>query len=321
MRILVTGATGFVMSAVVRELAARGHEVAAADLKPPDGDLRTYLGGQPGPVRFHEVDVRAADAVAALVRAVRPERAVHGAAITSIPADAERTRFVETVAVNGGGTLHALEALRAAGAGRVVVVSSGAVYGPRPDLRPITEDEPKDPQGVYAITKWMADALARRYAAVHGMDLAVVRLASPFGPFERDTGSRPLLSPVWHWARAALAGERIEVPGAPVPRDVIHVDDIARGIAAVLLAPRLVHDAYHVGWGRAATPREILDALAALVPGLHVEYRPGAPAPWPVTVRGPLAIDRLRSDLDWSPRYDLGSGLAAYLDWLRSVPR
>ena len=317
MRILVTGATGFVMSALVRELAGRGHAVAAADLKPPDEALRRYLTDQPGAVSFHQVDVRDADAVAALVRETRPERTVHGAAITAIPAEAERARFTETVAVNAMGTLHALDALRAAGPGRIVVISSGAVYGPRPDLAPITEDDPKAPEGVYATTKWMADTLARRYAAVHGLDLAVVRLASPFGPFERDTGSRPLLSPPWHWTRAALRAEPIVVPGPPVPRDMIHVDDIAGGIAAVLLADRLPHDAYHVGWGRTTTPREALDALGALVPGLRVEYRPAEPLGWPVTVRGPLVVDRLRTDLGWRPRHDLASGLAAYLDWLR----
>jgi nucleoside-diphosphate-sugar epimerase len=320
MRILVTGATGFVMSALVRELAARGHDVAAADRVPPDGALRAWLAAGPGQVDFHAVDVCDGDALAALVRRVGPARSVHGAALTSIPPETERARFAETVAVNVGGTVAVLEALRAAGTGRVVVVSSGAVYGPRPDLRPIVEDDPKDPQGVYALTKWAADALARRWAAVHGMDLAVVRLASPFGPFERDTGSRPLLSPLWHWARAARAGEPIVVPGAPTPRDVVHVDDVASGIAAVLLAERLGHDAYHVGWGRLATPAEILDTLGRLVPGLRVEQRPEAPAAWPVTVRGPLVVDRLRQELGWRPRHDLATGIAAYLDWLGGRP-
>ena len=299
------------MANLVRHLAEGGHEVVAADVNQPDAPLRQFLTGLSGPVSFREVDVRDAPAVRALVADCAPDATVHGAAITAIPPEAERARFLATVEVNVNGTLTALEALRER-RGRIVVVSSGSVYGPRPHLSPIAEDEPKNPQGVYPLTKWAGDALARRFAEVHGLDLAVVRLASPFGPFERDTGSRPLLSPVGQWARAALRGETVRVSGAPtLARDAIYAADVASGIAAVLLAPTLGHDAYNVGWGRLTTAAAALEALRRLVPGFSFDFNVREPSPWGPP-RGPLHCARLRS-LGWTPRYDLESGLAAYL--------
>jgi dTDP-glucose 4,6-dehydratase len=324
MSILVTGATGFVMANLVRHLAERGHEVIAADLNPPDALLQHLVETLPAPVRFHQVDVTDRAAVTALIRESRPDRAVHGAAITAIPADAERARFVETAAVNIAGTLHVLAALADAGTRRVVAVSSGSVYGRRGTLDPIAEDDGKDPQALYPMTKWAGDMLARRFAQVRGLDLAVARLASPFGPFERDTGSRPLLSPVAHWAAGAVRGERIVVTGDPAyARDVVYVPDVASGIAAILLADRLSHDAYNVGWGHGASAREVVDALAGIYPGLVVAWRPDEPSPWvgPGNLpRGPLRCDRLSQDLGWQPRYDLRSGLAEYVAWLRRHP-
>lgn len=315
MTILVTGATGFVMSGLARHLAGRGHAVVAADLHPPDAALRDYLGAT---VTFREVDVTDPAATGALVAGVRPERAVHGAAITAIPPETERRRFTRTTEVNVLGTLHVLDALREAGVRRTVVVSSGSIYGARGDFVPVTEDDAAQPQGVYPITKWAAEALARRHAAINGLDLAVVRLASPFGAFERDTGSRPLLSAIHAWSRAALRGEPLRVGGPPTAlRDPIYVDDVAAGIAAVLLADRTPHDVYNVGWGRGVTTAETLAALARLVPGMKIEMAPDEPSLWPSLVRGPLAADRLRRDLGWTPAYDLESGLAAYLAWLR----
>jgi nucleoside-diphosphate-sugar epimerase len=320
MTTLVTGATGFVMANLVRCLAEDGHDVVAADVVRPDEPMTRFFSGLPGRVTFEPIDVTDRPATQALVARVRPERAVLGAAITSVPPDAERSRFLATVDVNVVGTLNALAALGTTGARRIVVVSSGSAYGPRADLAPIHEDDAKHPQGVYGLSKWAGEAFARRFAEVHGRDVAVVRLAAPFGPFERDTGSRPLLSAIQHWATAALRGDAIRVPGSPAQvRDVAHVTDIARGIAAVLLAARLPHDAYNVGWGVNTTSAEALEALGRLVPGLKVAWVPDQPWPWS-GVRGPLSVERLREDLGWSPRHDLASGLRAYLDWLRSEP-
>jgi nucleoside-diphosphate-sugar epimerase len=317
MTILITGATGFVLSGLARHLAERGHAVIAADLHLADASLRSHLGGLAGAVTFREIDVTDPAAVRALIGEVRPDRVVHGAAITAIPPEAERGRFVETTEVNVLGTLRVLDAVRALGVPRTVVVSSGSVYGVRVDRDPVTEDAVPQPQGVYPITKFAAEALARRHAAINGLDLAVVRLASPFGAFERDTGSRPLLSAINDWTRAALRGETLRIGGPPSAlRDPIYLDDVASGIAAVLLADRLPHDVYNVGWGRGATTEDTLAAIARAVPAAKIERVPGDPSRWPALTRGVLSADRLRRDLGWTPSYDLDSGIAAYVSWL-----
>jgi nucleoside-diphosphate-sugar epimerase len=318
--ILLTGATGFVIANLARHLSAAGHEVLAADLNSPDAPLREFVSA--GTVTFRQVDVTDRDAVRDLLIESRPTRVVHGAAITSIPPEVERARFLRTVEVNVTGTLNILEAAREARVGRVVVVSSGSIYGARPDLAPITEEDPARPVELYPVTKWAAEALARRFAEVHDMDIAVTRLASPFGPFERDTRSRPLLSSIREWTVAALRGESVCVLGPALPpRDSVYVVDIASGIATVLLAKQLPHRVYNVGWGRITAADDVLEALRRLFPGLRVERRPEEPSPWSASpARGPLSIDRLRQDLGWTPRYDLQSGLAAYVEWARANP-
>lgn len=307
------------MANLVRHLAAEGHDVVAADRVAADEALQRFTTGLPGRVEFRTLDVKDRNAIRGLVAGARPARVVHGAAITSVPPEAERARFLDTVEVNVLGTLNMLDALREAGAGRVVVVSSGSVYGNRPHLMPVAEDDVNQPVGVYPWSKWAGESFARRFAEVHRLDVAVVRLASPFGPFERDTGSRPLLSPIAYWALAALRGQPIHVPGPKTfMRDAAYAPDVASGIAAVLLAERLGHDVYNVGWGRGTTTEETIAALERLLPALKAEVHPEQTSPWGYTVRGPLAVDRLRDDLGWRPQYDLDSGLAAYLDWLRS---
>src|SRR5262249_10881701 len=216
------------------------------------------------------------------------------------------------------GTLHVLDAVRAAGARRTIVVSSGSVYGTRADREPVTEDAVPQPQGVYPITKFAAEALARRYAAVNALDLAVVRLASPFGAFERDTGSRPLLSAINDWTRAALRGATLRIGGpANALRDPIYLDDVASAIAAVLLADRLPHDVYNVGWGRGATTEDTLAAISRVVPRVAIHRVPDEPSRWPALTRRLLSAHRLHRRRGRPRRHDLASGVAAYAAWLR----
>jgi dTDP-glucose 4,6-dehydratase/UDP-glucose 4-epimerase/GDP-4-dehydro-6-deoxy-D-mannose reductase len=316
MRILVTGATGFVMASLVRHLADLEHSVVASDRVPPDAAFRRFLSGRS--FEFHPLDVLERPAVRDAMRLLRPERVVHGAAITALPADAERTRFVETVEVNVIGTLHVLDAALASGAQRVVAVSSGSVYGSCAGMTSVPEGAPKDPHGVYPISKWAGDQLARRFGSVHGLDVAVARLASPFGPLERDTGSRPLLSPLAYWTAAAVRGEPVRVASPHGGgRDIAYVGDIASAVAAVLLAPRLAYDGYNIGWGHVTTTDAMLAALSRIVPDVTIERLPDEPSPWVRPRLAPLAIDRLRDDLGWSPAWDLDQALTEYVAWLR----
>ena len=136
---------------------------------------------------------------------------------------------------------------------------------------------------------------------------------------DRCHGTRPLLSAVHDWAVAAVRGEVLHVGGwGTTLRDPVYVADAASGIASVLLAERLPHDVYNVGWGRAVTAEATLAALARVVPGVRIERAPAEPSRWPSLTRGPLSSDRLRRDLGWVPAYDLDSGLAAYIAWLRA---
>jgi nucleoside-diphosphate-sugar epimerase len=321
MSILVLGATGFVAANIVRHLAANGEHVVMADIHPPDALLDTFLGDARASTEFLRLDVRNDRAAREAIGRVKPERAVLAAAITPTPADVERARFRDAVEINIAGTVRALEALRYAGVGRVVLTSSGSVYGKRQDLTPLAEDDAPGPLlAVYPMSKAFSEMLALRFAEINGMDLVVARLCSPFGPMERDTGSRPLLSLVSHMTRAAMRGETLKLPPPrDLPHDVAHVADVASAVAALLHADRLDHKVYNVGWSRGYTAGQIVETLDHIVGGVRTEWLDTDPDASPgAQARGPLICARLEADTGWRPHYDLETGIRAFVDWLKS---
>jgi GDP-4-dehydro-6-deoxy-D-mannose reductase len=290
MRVLVTGAGGFVGSRLSRHLLARGDRVSGTYI-----DARPDLPG----VELFEADLHDRAALERGVRAASPDAVVHLAGLSHIGESWDWQRMPDYFWVNVAGTENVLQAA----AGRPVVVASSAdVYGKVPaGEQPIGESRRVAPQTPYALTKAAAERLALAYGAV------IVRSFNLIGP-----GQAPKFA-LASWA-SQLAAIRLherppvlEVGDLSTARDFLHVDDGAE--AYRLLAERGERGGiYNLASGRAVPMRDALSRLLA-ISGVHAEVREGAYPPRPFDIPC-LSGDagRLRA-LGWEPRRSLDDAL------------
>lgn len=322
MATLVTGGTGFVGANIVRELAQAGHQVVCHDLNDADQLVHTFLGEAGTRVEFVRGNILDWPSLERLASEKSIDRIVHAAVFTVNQVDLETRRSKDIVDINTTGTLNLLELARVLKVGRFLYVSSGSAYGTaRPEDQTFSEEDPPAPFNLYGITKYASELLTRRYGELHGFSAASVRLSTPYGPMERVTGHRAVMSVPYHWTGQALRGEAIQAGSLNGGRDYTYVADIASGVRTVLEAPHLPHDLYNLTAGVWVTFREILEELKKLHPALKVTEIVGqtehSASLGPT--RGPLSGHRLRHDLGWQPRHNLVDGLTAYLQWRRET--
>jgi GDP-4-dehydro-6-deoxy-D-mannose reductase len=295
-RVLVTGASGFVGRRLLPRLAAVGAEVVAVD---------------------REVDVACAAAVERAVAQAAPDAVVHLAALSFVPASFEAP--ADAFRVNFLGTRHVLEAVRArAPAARVLVVSSGQVYGSAAEgAPPFDESAPLRPASPYARAKAAADLVARAFGE-RGLDVVRAR------PFNHTGPGRPT-----HFAEASLARQvaeialgrrppRIRAGNLDAVRDFLDAEDVVE--AYVRLLDRAVPArAYNVASGVGRGVREVLAALLALA-GLRegdvaVEVDP---ALWRPADRAVGDASRLRAATGWAPAVAFEATLRGLFDAARA---
>ena len=214
-------------------------------------------------VRIERCDLTegAADDLAALIGRKRPEVIYHLAAQANPQASMTDPRG--TWALNLGGTLNLLEAVKAADLNprpRVILVSSGVCYGnPAPEYLPVTEDCPLRPNNPYSASKGAADLLGIQHFLAHGTDVVMVRPFNHAGP--RQSPSY-VLSALARQVAEVEAGHklRVEAGNLDVVRDFTDVRDVVRGYR--LLAERgAAGEVYNLGSGQGTRLADVLDAL------------------------------------------------------------
>lgn len=316
-RVLLTGASGFVGLNLISGLVSSGCRVTAVARNINDDYLAAAGAG--GVVKAFRADIRDTAAVSQAIHDAVPDVLIHAAGVTPLGEQLELEEFEAAVSINVAGTASVLEAARDTGVPRLVYVSSATIYGWRRTLRPLRESDIARPSSTYGVTKYSAELLWKRHGELSRRDHRVVRISSPFGPWERPTDSRPLVSPLPRWCQAAVQGGRIEEP-TNVARDFTYIDDTVDGVIAVALAPTTRRRTYNVSTGELYWYSDVLRYLKEAFPAFTYTVGPastGDDARLPQ--RGPLSLDRISRDLGWVPKVSLRDGLAKYAKWLRQT--
>jgi len=310
MRVLVTGGGGFLGTAAIRALLARGDTAIAFDTQ------LAQLTGVARTERLIEVlgDITDMANVAQAVSVHKPDAVLHCAAIVGVLSSLGSP--INVVRVNVEGSLNLFEAMRLGGIRRCVHMSSEEAYGAfRADK--IDETHPLDPVLPYGICKAAVEQLGRSYRELHGLEVINLRTSWVYGPgLPRDRIPKNLVD-------AALAGRRLHIPtGAESAIDHTHVDDVVSAILAALDHRQHRYDAYNIASGRVATVAQIVAIVRDLVPGAQLSVGPGAYRHGDridMVRKGALDVSRAASELGWTPRHDIRSGLAAYVKAAREA--
>jgi len=289
-RARVTGANGFIGSALVRRLIAGGYEVVATSRHQPATPIRTE--------RWVLEDLLHPGAVHRLVQEVRPDVVFHLAAIVS------GTRAMESVTpmlrTNLLTTIDLLEVLTELGDTRLVLLGSGD--------EPTPPDAPCSP---YAATKWAAGGYARMFHRLYGTWVATVRPFMVYGPDQPDASKL-----VAHTITSLLRGKQPLLASGRRRCDWVYIDDVVEALIAVADTPACAGHVLQVGTGQLHTVREVVDAIVAL---LGTELRPswGAHPDRADETEAVAEIEETRRICGWVPKVDLETGLRRTVDWYR----
>ncbi len=306
MRVLVTGAAGFIGRWVVGELLASGHEVLPIDnLVAGDEAALDEFAGTPGLRPFERGDVRDPDACRRWLQEV--DAVAHLAASISVQEsiDDPATTFENDVV----GTFNVLEAARPRGA-RVLFMSTCMVYD-RADRAGIDERHPTKPASPYAASKLAGEALTLSYHHAYGLPTTVVRPFNTYGPFQRSVGEGGVVA---IFTRRSILGENLRIFGdGTQTRDLLYVEDCARFVVAALASDLAVGRILNAGTGHDVSVNE----LAALVEpdAARVVHVPHIHPQSEIAV---LRCDpRLAAELlGWRPSVELPDGLERVRAWM-----
>ena len=297
MKVVVTGASGFIGSHVVDRLRAAGHEPRIFDLVEsphhPPTEVETVLG-----------DLNDAGAVARAVSGC--DAVMHLAAVADVdqvtrdPAQADR--------VNVRGTQSLLDGVRTAEVPRFIYASTIWVYGDAASPEALDEDTPLAlPKHFYTATKIAGEMYTASYGELFGLEHSILRFGIPYGPRSRPTAV------VAAFTAKALAGQPLTIAGdGTQSRRFVYVEDLADGVVASLSpagANRIFNLVGHENVSVRGIARAVRDVVGD-VPIMHIEGRAG-------DLRGGnISGERAARELGWEATTAFADGVRRYVEWV-----
>ncbi len=317
MKILITGAAGFVGFHTARRLLGLGHEVVGVDNLNDYYDVRlkearlAQLAGTPG-FSFFKLDLADRDGVSRLFMNNSFDAVVHLGAQAGVRYSLENP-FAYTDS-NVTGTLSILEGCRSSGIGDLVYASSSSVYGANTKQPFSTSDRVDSPISLYAATKKANEMMCYAYAHLYGIRITGLRFFTVYGPW-----GRPDMA-YFKFAEAILSGKPIDVyNNGDMSRDFTYIDDIVDGIQTLVCAPPQFgagappHRVYNLGNNR---PERLLDMIAMLEVALGKTATKNFLPMQPGDVHSTYAdIAASSADFGYAPRTNLEEGLARFAKW------
>lgn len=300
MRFLITGGAGFLGTALANHLIAQGYQVRVLD------DLSA---GEPSAldarVLFTRGDVRDIPKLWTLLKGV--DGVYHLAARVSVP---ESVLYpVEYNAVNVGGTVALMTAVRDAGVKRVILASSGAAYGHQ-QQQPVREDARMHPDSPYAVSKLAAEFYLHSIGALWKIETVVLRIFNAYGPRQPLPPSHAPVIP--RFLKQVVSGGSVVIHGeGKQTRDFVYVGDVVEALTAAVTAERVNRAIINIGSGQEVSIAQLVDRIERVTGReahrlIHAEEGGGVP-------RLVADIRLARELLKWKPRVSLDEGLQRML--------
>jgi len=301
MQILVTGGAGFIGAALANRFVQLGHSVRVID-DLSAGDPSRLLPE----VNFTRGDVTDKPKLWRLLHHV--DCVYHLAARVSVPESILYPR--EYNAANVGGAVALMEAMRDAGVQRVVLASSGAIYGEQP-RQPVTEEVPPRPSSPYAVSKLAAEYYVNTIGRLWGIETVALRIFNAYGPRQPIPPSHAPVIP--QFMQQVLGGGSLVIFGdGSQTRDFVFIEDVVDALVAAATARDINEQIINIGSGLETSINDLVRAIERVTG--HRAQRLNVRAEGGGVHRLVADLTKARSCLGYQPRIDLETGLRLYLE-------
>jgi UDP-glucose 4-epimerase len=296
MRILVTGAAGFIASHVADAYLTEGHDVSIVD------DLSRGFEKNLNPkARFYRVDIRDRERLNSVFAEVKPEIVNHHAAQMDVRRGVKELIF--DASVNIIGSLNILELAVAHKTRRIVYISSaGACYG-EPAKLPVLEDDPINPLTPYGISKHTVEHYLFTFRALYGIEYVVLRYGNVYGPRQNSHGEAGVFA---IFSEQMLAGVQPAVFGdGSKVRDYIFIEDVVR--ANTLALDHGTGEIFNIASGEPTSDYDVFFQVSKHLGKTDVAPRYTSKRPGEID-RIFLNITKAKQLLNWEPKVSLTEG-------------